>query len=376
MKKILFTFSIVFVLAFSSFSQSTTITPGSILPSMTTVQRTAVVSPPDGMLVFDNTIQSYWFRQSGVWVELPKAGSTSNYWELNGLNGNEIKNTNSGGFWSANPTTLPNYDPTGITKTTPMQGNGTRLMWIPSMSAFRVGTINDGQKSWDKDSIGVHSVGLGLNTKASGYFTTATGLYTTASGEASTSMGYGGVASGFSSTVMGTYSTAKAVGGTSLGQYNENTDLPDGAVRSTDRIFQIGNGNSINSRKNAMTVLRNAYTGVNTANPQAMLHVNGFTKLGDDAPKVKLKKLTGTTSSTEGGSVFINHGIGNGDKILQVSIEVERTNGAWYANGYTGESGYIFDYFYGDSFLYITNKVGNSSNILSRPLKALIVYEE
>ena len=87
-------------------AQSTTLAPGSILPNMTSAQRTAVVNPPNGMLVFDSNTQSYWFRKSGAWVELPKGGSTSNFWELNGANGNEVKNTNSGGFWSANATTI------------------------------------------------------------------------------------------------------------------------------------------------------------------------------------------------------------------------------------------------------------------------------
>jgi hypothetical protein len=155
MKKILLTLSGVCLFAFTTFSQSTTITPGSILPNMTTAQRTTVASPPNGMLVFDNTTQSYWFRQSGVWVEL---GSTSSFWQLNGLNGNELKNTNTGGFWSANPTVVnPNsFD----LATAPINGDGTRMMWIPSRSAFRAGTVFNGVKSWDADSIGLYSVAL------------------------------------------------------------------------------------------------------------------------------------------------------------------------------------------------------------------------
>ena len=33
------------------------------------------------------------------------------------------------------------------------------------------------------------------------------------------------------------------------------------------------------------------YIGVNTTAPQAALDINGFTKLGSDAPKIKFKKL-------------------------------------------------------------------------------------
>jgi hypothetical protein len=137
MKKIVLLIFVYFC-AFKSYGQSTTLTPGSILPNMTTTQRTEVLNAPNGMLVFDSNTQSYWFRQSGAWVELPKGGSTSNYWELNGANGNELKNTNSGGFWSSNPTVLDpqTANDTSNPPTSPVNGTGTRMMWIPNRSAF------------------------------------------------------------------------------------------------------------------------------------------------------------------------------------------------------------------------------------------------
>ena len=54
---------------------------------------------------------------------------------------------------------------------------------------------------------------------------------------------------------------------------SDNSDNPNAAEASTDRLFQIGNGD-IGSRSNAMTVLRNGYIGtMNTVNPQANLHL-------------------------------------------------------------------------------------------------------
>lgn len=82
------------------FAQSTTITPGTVLPQMTTAQRTALANPVNGMMVYDTDTNSYWFYQQNAWTELPKGGDTANYWQLDGLGGNEIKNTNRGGFWS------------------------------------------------------------------------------------------------------------------------------------------------------------------------------------------------------------------------------------------------------------------------------------
>ena len=115
-------------------------TKGFLPPRMTSAQRTVIVSPADGLLVFDSDTQSYWFRQSGAWIELPK----NNYWQLNGSAGNEIKNTNSGGFWSANVTGLTTLsDDSSNPPIAPSTGAGTHMMWIPSRSAFREGTIDD-----------------------------------------------------------------------------------------------------------------------------------------------------------------------------------------------------------------------------------------
>ncbi|RFS13321.1 tail fiber domain-containing protein [Emticicia sp. C21] len=205
------TYTLLFLLATSvAFAQSTTLTPGTALPSMTTAQRTAMVNPTNGTLVFDTNAQSYWYRQSGVWVELPKAGSTANYWQLTGLAGNEIKNTNSGGFWSANPTTLTvNSDNTSNPPTVPVEGAGTRLMWIPSRSAFRVGTVSsDNATSWSATNVGLFSFASGFNNQASGKFSTAMGIYGKATGELSTAIGSYATADGLASTALGFNTTA------------------------------------------------------------------------------------------------------------------------------------------------------------------------
>lgn len=185
---------------------------------MTTAQRTGMAGPTDGMLVFDSDTQSYWFRQSGNWVELPKGGSTSNYWQLDGLAGNEIKNTNSGGFWSANPTGLSSSaNNVSNPPTAPVNGSGTRLMWIPSRSAFRVGTVDSGLKSWDADSIGLFSFASGYNSKSKGSYSMAAGFYTSASGVSSTAIGKFANASGNYSTAMGDLTTASGTNSTAIG---------------------------------------------------------------------------------------------------------------------------------------------------------------
>ena len=57
---------------------------GMLAPRMTTAQRTAIATPASGLLVFDNTTQSFWFYSAGSWVELTDQGSLQ--WTPNGSN--------------------------------------------------------------------------------------------------------------------------------------------------------------------------------------------------------------------------------------------------------------------------------------------------
>jgi hypothetical protein len=189
-------YQLAFIFSPSVLAQSTEIRPGIVLPQMTTTQRTNIASPANGILVFDTNTQSYWFRQSGNWVNLSASGSS--FWQQTGTVGNEIKNTNIGGFWSANPTTVTT-DPGAISP--PASGGGTRLFWMPAKGAFRAGTVLG--TFWDASDVGFHSFATGYNTRASGEYSTALGYSTTASGDYSTALGYFTTASGDYSTALG-----------------------------------------------------------------------------------------------------------------------------------------------------------------------------
>jgi hypothetical protein len=55
-------------------------TKGLLVPRMSTAQRTAIASPARGLLVFDTTTNSFWFRNTGSWVNLslPRWSLTGN----------------------------------------------------------------------------------------------------------------------------------------------------------------------------------------------------------------------------------------------------------------------------------------------------------
>ena len=113
--------------------------------------------------------------------------------------------------------------------------------------------------------------------------------------------------------------------------------------------------------------------GIGTTIPAASLEVNGYTKLGSDAPSMKVKKLTGTTSATDGGSVAIAHGL-TSSKILSVSVLVSITNGFIPPNYLSPGLHFYWHEVLGS--IIVTNEPGGSAQILSKPFSILITYEE
>jgi hypothetical protein len=106
---------IILLLFISSlvYGQSTEILPGSVLPKMTTIQRTGMVSPMNGMLVFDTNTQSYWYRNSGTWVQL---GSST----ISGTTNRVPKYTS--GSTLGNSLLFDNGSSVGINTTSPNNG--------------------------------------------------------------------------------------------------------------------------------------------------------------------------------------------------------------------------------------------------------------
>jgi len=102
-------------------------------------------------------------------------------------------------------------------------------------------------------------------TGATGDYSTAMGRNTTASGKASTAMGYYTTAEGTNSTAMGDYTTAESFGQITIGMYNTTLAGSTTVFDANDRLFVIGNGESVTKESDALVILKNGDTRLNGA---------------------------------------------------------------------------------------------------------------
>ncbi|MCD9187195.1 MAG: tail fiber domain-containing protein [Pyrinomonadaceae bacterium] len=105
----------------------------------------------------------------------------------------------------------------------PTSGAGSRMMWYPGKWAFRAGKVDSfGATYWDESNIGIGSVALGENSRASGNNSFAANLATTASGDESVALGNNGTASGARSFAFN--ATASGVGAVAIGSGAQATN--------------------------------------------------------------------------------------------------------------------------------------------------------
>ena len=181
------------------------------------------------------------------------------------------------------------------------------------------------QASGENSLSGQFSIASGLSSFAVGSGE-ASGNYSVALGEDNYADGLGSVALGSSSTATGNYATAlgrsvaQSYNSLTLGRFNVMSGTTTSWV-STEPLFVIGNGTSTSARSNALTVLKNSKTGINTASPESYLHVNtgdGTTMDGiiidtdSDASDYPLRMRSNSTASglTDADTKFLLTGDG------------------------------------------------------------------
>lgn len=399
MKKI-FSFYVVILFSISAMAQSVAINndasvadasaaldikstaKGMLVPRMTIVQRDAIATPANGLLIYqtDNTPGFYYYNGSS-WVSV--AGSaTLTGWSTTG-NAGTTASTNFLGTMDDQPL------------------------------AFKLNNINAGK--WDHQkanyfiglnagtaiSAGTSNIGIGTNTLAgtnSGNGNTGMGhwaIHTNTSGSYNTGIGYnvlyentGGnfnVGNGYHALYANTMGGGNTAVGTNALSINTTGNNNTGIGRDADvtannltNATAIGYAAKVNCSN--CLVLGGTGTdavnvGIGTTTPDAQLEVNGYTKLGTTAPKIKMLKLTGTTASTDGGQVAVAHGL-SPSKILSVNVQVEAPLGNFVLPGYSLAVGYDYLVSFNGYGIVVYNTLGNSSNILSKPFKVLVIYEE
>ncbi len=256
--------------------------------------------------------------------------------------------------------------------TVPLSGGGTKLMWLPQLSAFRAGTIENNTNYWDTGLVGNWSFAGGYNTVAKGNYSTAFGLHTRVLANLGTAFGWRVEANDFTMFACGAFNIVP-LGSTDIFYPNE-------------QLFAVGNGTSETNRKNAFTILKNGSTGIGIADPVSSLDIQGsnlgfrshFNYKSDNSEDTYIR------GGKVGSQVLINDvaglgsvgiGLNNPNEILDINGRTRirhngNTSGIWMSNStnsLSGADGAFYGMktdtetgvFIGNSWRFWVNSAGN-----------------
>jgi hypothetical protein len=152
----------------SSILEMQSTTQGVLVPRMTTVERTAIAAPADGLLVFDTTVGCFFFyTTAGGWQNLCAGSGTGvdgiNCWDTNGNGTNDAaEDVNGDGSWDASDcqgpagATGPSGAAGAIGPSGPAGPTGATGSTGPAGTAGTPGT--NGINCWDTNGNGVNDV--------------------------------------------------------------------------------------------------------------------------------------------------------------------------------------------------------------------------
>lgn len=102
---------------------------------------------------------------------------------------------------------------------------------------------------------------------------------------------------------------------------------------------------------------------------------DNYTKLGSDAPAIKVKELTGTTGASQGADTEFEHGL-SGNKIISITAVVRHNANGGIPPDYQKYPGYQYSVVFEANHVYLQLSAANSDNILSKPVSVFITYKE
>ncbi len=161
-------------------------------------------------------------------------------------------------------------------------------------------------------------------------------------------------------------------------------DANNGMIKMTNvlnnRYFgQYFNLNSATPANNFVSFDYNGTTPILDMQGNGNIQHSGFTKLGADAPKIKMKTLTLATSGTIGGDTFTAHGL-DATKIISYDALVDVGGTVLVKEGISTTSGFNAGREFSTEIntvnIRVHNHPTNSGNILSKTVKVVITYTE
>ena len=100
-------------------------TKGMLIPRMDSTQRKAILNTAVGLMVFDNSTNSFWFYQASGWTELQSV--STNPWQKNGSN---IYNSNTGDVGVGITTPVTKLHVRDTLSSNPATFDGVSPMWV------------------------------------------------------------------------------------------------------------------------------------------------------------------------------------------------------------------------------------------------------
>lgn len=313
--------------------------------------------------------------------------SKDNQWDL--WNGAHIRNNNSGTVSVENKLNVGHYTPAPLAQLDVFAGDGD----VASFDGGNNAQLTLRENGTIRGQIGSHlatDIDFSISTpvSSSGSIHLApqnTPHLTLVSGTGNIGVGTTTPTSKFDVFTSGA-NVAKFNGGT-----NMQIDFQEGGVTRGQIGSFLGGPNDISlstpvastgsihlatqNTPNITLVSGTGNVGIGTTTPTTKMEINGFTKLGSDAPAIKTKLLTGVTPSIQDGQIDISHNL-DSTKIVAVSVLVQPDFGNYIPPSFTVVSGFEYNFYVTPLYIRINTKAGNSSAILNKTIKILITYQE
>jgi hypothetical protein len=228
------------------------------LPSrIPTSARDSIINPAKALLIYNTTIDSFQYYNSG-WKNLGESagGTPTPAWGLTGTSGTNPL-INYIGTRDNVPFRIRVNDDTAATF-----GTLYNISFGASAVASGFASTAMGLGSIANETA---STAMGNNTVASGVISTAMGQNTVADGQIATAMGSITRARGDASTSMGIGTYSKSAYSLSIGRFNDTSDV----FNDTIRLFSIGNGSTAGLGRSNILTVTNYGVAIGTITPDS-----------------------------------------------------------------------------------------------------------